>query len=216
MCDAMRSADMLTILRVLLVILVIYLVIAKFNPWISIIIFAIALAMDGLDGFAALHEISKGEVSFYKYMLYALHKLPAKEQESVKAYKQQISAKFAYGPRMDVAGDRAVEYSLWVAFTFLHVIPLFVILIIIIRHSFVDALMVAKGTSSKLKTGFANAVYGSNISRAGINIAKFVAFSYLMLIYVLDYPAIIGYALVALLVAYILVRGAAEAYEAFA
>ncbi|MGC8651851.1 MAG: CDP-alcohol phosphatidyltransferase family protein [Candidatus Micrarchaeia archaeon] len=212
----MRSADMLTILRVLLVIFIIYLVIVKFNPWVSIILFAIALAMDGLDGFAALHEISKGKVGFYKYLLYALHKLPGDELESIKAYKQQIGARFAYGPRMDIAGDRAVEYSLWAAFTFLHVIPLFVILIMIIRHSFVDALMVARGTSSKLKTGFAKAVYGSNISRAGINVVKFVAFSYLMLVYVLAYPAIVGYVLVALLVAYILVRGAAEAYEAFA
>ncbi|MGC8669612.1 MAG: CDP-alcohol phosphatidyltransferase family protein [Candidatus Micrarchaeia archaeon] len=211
----MRSADLLTVLRVMLVIAVAYLVIMKVYPLISIVIFAIALAMDGLDGYAALHEISNGAVSFGKYLLYARGKLSNSERESIKKLKQKVSAKYPYGPRIDVAGDRVVEYSLWALFTFLHVIPLFIIIIIIIRHSFADALMASRGTSSKLKTKFANIMYGSNLSRSGINIMKFVTFSYLILVYVSAYPIVIGYVLVALLVLYILLRGAAEILEAF-
>ncbi|MEM0149695.1 MAG: CDP-alcohol phosphatidyltransferase family protein [Candidatus Micrarchaeaceae archaeon] len=212
----MRSADMLTVLRVMLVIVVIYLVVIKFDPLVSIIIFAIALAMDGFDGYAALHEASKGDVSFSRYVLYASGRLGASERDRIKAYKQKVSIEHPYGPRMDVAGDRIVEYSLWVAFTFMHIVPLFVVLLIVIRHSFADAFMGLRGTSSKLKTKFARMAYGSNASRAGINVLKFVTFSYLMLVYVWSYPIVYGYVLVALLVAYILTRGAAEIYESFA
>ncbi len=212
----MRSADFLTVLRVGIVILVAYLIIIKFNPIASIVLFAIALLLDGLDGFAALHEESKGSVGFIEYAKYAFGGLTAKRREQVKLLKSRISSHYSYGPRMDVAGDRIVEYSMWALFTFLHVIPLFVILIIIIRHSFADAFMGMKGTSSKLKTRIAQIVYGSNASRAGINILKFLTFSYLMLAYVWEYPMAYGYVLVALLVAYIVARGIAEIVEAFA
>jgi phosphatidylglycerophosphate synthase len=121
-----------------------------------------------------------------------------------------------FGPRIDVAGDRAVEYILWITYTYVGVLPLFVVFIAVIRHSFVDAFMAAKGTSSKMKTRFAQKVYSSNIGRGGINVVKFLAFSYLSLMYVWGYPAIIGYALVAILLAYIVIRGAAEIYEAYA
>ncbi len=120
-----------------------------------------------------------------------------------------------FGPRIDVAGDRITEYTFWVIFTYLNIIPLFVILLVIIRHSVADAFMGFKGTSSKLKTSFARAVYGSGIGRGGVGVVKVITFSYLALVYMTNYqyPILVGYALTAILVVYILLRGAAEVYE---
>ena len=103
---------------------------------------------------------------------------------------------------------------LWVTFAFLGIVPLFVLFIIIIRHSFADALLGARGTSSKMHSKLARSLYASNASRAGIQITKFVTFSYLVLVYVLRYPLWLGYALIGILTAYILIRGMAEIYEA--
>ena len=50
----MRSADESTLIRIALVLLVIFLVIIKFNPIISILILALAFVLDGVDGFLAL------------------------------------------------------------------------------------------------------------------------------------------------------------------
>ena len=67
-----------------------------------------------------------------------------------------------------------------------------------------------------MKTGFAKAVYSSNIGRGFVNVVKFVTFAYLPFVYISGYPIIVGYVLVAVLVAYIMLRGAAELYESFA
>ena len=64
-----------------------------------------------------------------------------------------------------------------------------------------------------MKTRFARAVYSSNIGRGGINVVKFATFSYLALMYISGYPSIIGYIMTAILVSYVLLRGAAEVYE---
>jgi hypothetical protein len=131
----------------------------------------------------------------------------------VSKVKQSIQKSAPYGPRMDVAGDRVVEYSLWIVFTYVHILPIFVILIVLIRHSFVDALMASKGTSSKMKTRLGRTLFASNIARGGVNVVKFVTFSYLVLMYIWNYPAIIGYVLTAILVLYIIARGVAEISE---
>ena len=114
---------------------------------------------------------------------------------------------------MDIAGDRVAEYSMWVVFTYLHIIPLIILLLIIVRHSFADAMMGAKGTSSKMKSPFARAIYSSNTSRAVINALKFITFAYLILVYVNSYPILIGYVLVGALFTFIMLRGTAEIYE---
>lgn len=64
-----------------------------------------------------------------------------------------------------------------------------------------------------MKTGFAKAFYTSNVSRAAINILKFITFAYLMLVYISAYPILPAYILVGLLVAFIVVRGTAEVYD---
>ncbi|EQD32042.1 hypothetical protein B1B_17854, partial [mine drainage metagenome] len=136
-----------------------------------------------------------------------------KSSKKIAKIKSKVSKRAPWGPRMDVGGDRAVEYTLWAAFTFLHIIPLYVILVVIFVHSFADAAMAARGTSSNIKTRFGRIVYSSNLSRAWANIIKFLGFGYLILMYTLGYPALFGYILVALLVSTITIRGASEIYE---
>lgn len=207
----MRSADATTLVRTALAILVVYLIIVKFNPIATILLIALVMALDGIDGYFAVAEESRGAIGFSTYLSAAMGNKPAKSR--VYEVKQRIAKSSPHGPRMDIAGDRVVEYSLWMVFTYVHILPIFVILIVLIRHSFVDALMAAKGTSSKMKTRLGKALYSSNMARGGINVVKFVTFSYLVLAYVWNYPIIIGYVLTAILVIYILARGVAEVSE---
>ncbi len=210
----MRSADAITLLRVLIIIAAAYLIVAKFNPIAIVLSIAVAMALDAVDGYFAVRQSSSGRVGFGMYLgaLSGNHAAAAK----VRQFRAKASRESRFGPRIDVAGDRAVEYILWITYTYVGILPLFVIFLVVLRHSFADAVMAAKGTSSKMKTRFARIVYSSNVGRAGINVVKFLAFAYLALMYVWGYPAIIGYMLVTILLAYILLRGAAEIYEAYA
>ncbi|MGD0729449.1 MAG: CDP-alcohol phosphatidyltransferase family protein [Candidatus Micrarchaeaceae archaeon] len=207
----MRSADQSTILRILLVLFVIYLIIIKYPATISIILLAVAFLLDGVDGYLALRETSKGKITLSMYINYSLgDKTNAKQ---IKAFKESTAKTAKYGPRFDVAADRIAEYSFWALFTVLNIVPFFVLIIVIIRHSLADAFLGSKGTSSKMKTGIASKLYSSNISRGAINVLKFVTFAYLILVYVASYPIVPGYILIALLVLFIVARGAAEIYE---
>ncbi len=209
----MRSADAATLIRTLLVFVIVYMVLIKINSIITISVILVMYLLDGFDGYLAVRSASRGKVSFAEYISAALSR-NEKAKEKILAYKHNLSKIAKFGPRIDVAGDRVIEYVFWITFTYLKLIPLYVIFIVLFRHSFVDALMASRGTSSKPKTRFAKIVYSSNIGRGGINIVKFLAFAYFVLIYVSGYPLWIGYVLVVILVAYILLRGAAEAYDA--
>lgn len=211
----MRSADAATILRVLIAVLVVYLVLILFNPYIIFILILAERVIDALDGYLARREVSKGTFGFWRYVQGAVFKDPSAKKEIGK-YNEMLQKAAPYGGRFDIAGDRAVEYIFWALYSFLGLVPLFVFIIVIIRHSFVDALMGAKGTASKTKSRFARIVYSSNIGRFLINVPKVAAFSYLAFVYIYGWPLWIGYVLVAILVAMILLRGAAEVYEAFA
>ena len=59
----MRSADASTILRIGVMLFAIYLVLIKVNPIVPIVLLALAFLLDGVDGFLALSEASKGKVS---------------------------------------------------------------------------------------------------------------------------------------------------------
>ncbi len=207
----MRSADAATIIRTLIVFVIAYMVLAKFSAIATIILIAVMYALDGFDGYLAVHEISNGTVGFIDYMRSALGN--RKIRERVKKLKHKISVSNAYGARFDVAGDRVIEYTFWILFTYLSIIPLFVLLLVVLRHSFADALMASRGTSSKMRSRFAAIVYSSNASRALINILKFLAFAYLVLVYVSSYPILPGYILVGALFTMIMLRGIAEIYE---
>ena len=207
----MRAADFATFARIGIVLAVAYLILMGFNPFISIILFAIALILDAVDGYLALLESSGGRIGPLDYIDGLLGN--AKMMKAVKAARLKTAKLAPYGPRFDIIGDRIIEYVLWALFAYVHVVPLFVLVIIIIRNCSADGLMGLKGTSSKMKSAFARMMYSSAPSRAAGNTLKFLTFSYLMLQYVAGYPAYIGEALVAILVIFSVVRGASEIYE---
>ena len=185
----MRYADILTLFRTGLVFLIVYFVLIHFSAIITLFVILLMFGLDGLDGTVARYEVHK------------LHKKPSK-----------------YGARLDVAGDRVTEYVFWILFVFVHIIPMFILLLIVIRHSFADAFMAAKGTSSKMKSKFAKIVYSSNIGRGGVNVVKIITFSYLSWLYITQNflnanYMMVGWILTGVLFVYIMVRGIAEIYE---
>ncbi len=207
-----RSADMITILRTILILAIVYLVLYRFNPILITVLIGIALASDALDGYFALREESMGKISFMEYVnASVLGNAEAKAR--MKDIKRRIAASAPFGSRIDVAGDRVAEYAFWFLGVYTHIIPLIIALLVIVRHSFADAFMAAKGTSAKMKSKLAQVFYASNWSRALANILKFLAFSYLGFVYVWAYPIAYEYALVGLLFALIMLRGIAEIYE---
>lgn len=208
----MRKADLSTLLRIFLVAPILYLILIQYNPIAPIAIFGISVLIDGLDGYFAINEASNDSISLISYATTAIFG-SAKGKQNLEEIKSRINKKVAYGPRLDIASDRITEYSLWFIFTYLGIIPIFVLVLIIIRHSIVDAFMGVRGTSSKMKTKFAKLFYSSNAGRGWINVLKFVAFSYLMLVNASNYPIIYGYILVAALFSYIMLRGIAEVTE---
>ncbi len=210
----MRAADAATYFRTLLGIATAYLVIAKISPIVIAILIAVTILLDAVDGYLAVWESSRGKVSFASYLRASMGN--AKAMAVVHSFKSKSHKAASYGPRIDVAGDRVIEYVFWALFTYLRVIPLFVLVLIIVRHSFADAFMASRGTSSKMKTRFAKFIYSSNIGRGGINVVKFATFSYLAFMYIWHSPAWIGYVLVTILVSYIMLRGIAEVYDSLA
>ncbi len=208
----MRMADAITLFRTLLVFPIAYLIIIKFNPILTIFLIIIMFILDAIDGYAAVVEATKGNYSLFEYLRATVLR-DEKAKARLRELKSKLKGLSKHGSRLDVAGDRVTEYVFWITFTYLNVIPLFVIFLVVLRHSFVDAIMGSKGTSSKLKTKFARLVYGSDLSRSTIGALKVITFSYLVLVYVSRFPIVIGYILVALLVGYILLRGIAEFYE---
>ncbi|MGC8648662.1 MAG: hypothetical protein ACP5UN_00350 [Candidatus Micrarchaeia archaeon] len=206
----MRSADIITLFRGFLVFPIIYLILIKFNPLITILLIIFMFALDGIDGFAAIKD-SKAKITFKDYIYASLGNKVLKEK--IKKLKLNISKTNKYGARLDIASDRTIEYVFWILFTYLNIIPLFIIFIVVIRNSFVDALMAAKGTSSKMKSKIAKAFYSSNLSRSTSTLLKVFAFSYLALVYIANYPLFYGQIIVALLIIFIIIRGIAEIYE---
>lgn len=207
----MRKADIATAVRVAFVPIIAYAVILKVHPIIPVFLFILALVLDGVDGFFALNEVSKGKIGIGTYLRYAMGNDDA--ARLIGEYKPKIVEEASYGPRIDVAGDRIVEYSMWILFVYLRVLPFFVILLIVARHSIADAMMGGRGTSSKAKTRFARIFYTSKGSRLVANVLKALAFSYLMLVYISGWNLLVGYALAGLLVAFVMLRGAAEIHE---
>ena len=68
----MRTADIITLARIALIVPIVYLVLLKVNPIIPITLLVISIVSDGLDGFAALHSQSKGRISLMDYLRYSL------------------------------------------------------------------------------------------------------------------------------------------------
>ncbi len=194
----MKPADAVVLIRTLMIFIVAYLILAKSYPVLTILLILISLALDAVDGYFAKY----GKVNIETLRLYIKHQPPKKHIKPTQ-----------YGARLDIAGDRVVEYTMWIVFTIVGIVPLFILLLIVLRHSFADAMMGARGTSSKMKTKFARIVYSSNVGRGAINVLKAITYCYLVLVYVSGYPLLAGQALVAVLFTYIMLRGAAEIYD---
>ncbi len=208
----MRAADAATILRMLLVAAVAYMVLARYNAWIALLLFVVAVALDAVDGFLAAWQASGYRLSVAVYARAALLKDRIAASKAAK-YKRASAARAPFGPRMDIAGDRFVEYAMWIVFALVGIVPLFIVLAVVFVHSIADALMGVRGTSSRMRTRLARAVYSSNASRALINLLKVAAFGYLIVMYVGSYPAIYGAVLVYSLFAFVMLRGFVEIYE---
>jgi len=210
----MNNADKITVFRALLVFPIAYLILVKFNPIPTLLLIGVMFVLDALDGFAMVSEKSNGSVTIIDYISASVFGL-ASAKRKVNRYKSLPGT--SYGARLDIAGDRIIEYSFWIIFTYLHIIPLAILLLIVVRHSFVDALMGSKGTSSKMRSRFGYWVYSSNIGRGWINVTKAVAFGYLALIYATSHVygayLLVGYVLVAVLFVYIMLRGIAQVYD---
>ncbi len=202
----MRSADLATALRVALAFVIGYLIIVKASALLVIFLILFIVALDNVDGYLARSSAP----SLRGYLSYS-----GKEVRGIRAPKDRKASKPPrYGAALDIAGDRITEYTFWIIFAYLGVIPLFVVFIFLTRNSLSDALTMSAGKSfSKMKTKFGR-VASSRASRGLYMTTKTLAFIYLSLVYISGWPAWIGYALTAIVVTYSLVRGAAEIYEA--
>ncbi len=207
----MRSADLTTIIRSIIILIVAYLVIIKFNLYFNIFLLIIAIVLDGVDGFLAIKEIDNS-FSFLSYIKAQVLN-NKKEKEKIKKLKLLTKEKAKYGARLDVAGDRIIEYTIFSLFVYLHFIPLLFLLISFFIHSFADALMGSKGTSSKMKTKLASIFYTSNWSRALANLLKIASFSMLIFSYQTGLFYQFTFALTTLLLIFIILRGSIEIFE---
>lgn len=207
----MRSADMTTLIRVIIAIAAAWFILLKINPWLIAAMIIVAMLLDAIDGYFAVREVSNGKISFVDYLGYAIGN--DKAAAKVKSYRGALKKASKYGARIDIAGDRIMEYAFWIIFTYLRVLPLWILFVVFIRNCLVDSLLGSKGTSSKMKTSFASTVYSSKVGRLITPVLKAAAFSYLAFVYIAAWPILPGYVLVALLLFFFLLRGAAELWE---
>lgn len=175
----MRIADLITLLRVALVLLIAYFVLSGFGAAVIVTLIVSLFALDAVDGYAAKKE-----------------------------------RKTTYGARLDIAGDRATEYVFWILYTYIGLLPLYVVFIIVLRNSFADAFVLAKNRSfARMKTGLGR-IASSHISRGAYGALKAITFIYLAFVAVAAWPVNIGYVLVGATVAYSVTRGVAEVEDA--
>jgi len=202
----MRGADLVTTIRVALVFVIAYMIIIKLSALLIVPLMLIMFALDNLDGYLA----TSNAPSISNFLSYTRNELKGREMSRSKSSKKPPK----YGAALDIAGDRITEYTFWIVFTWLQILPVYVVLIIMTRNSIADALTLTKGkTFSKMKSSFGR-VAASHASRATYQVVKASAIVYLSLVYVAGWPIWIGYLLTAAAVIYSLFRGAAEIYEA--
>ncbi len=203
----MRSADVVTAVRVALVFVIAYLIILRLSAALVVALLLVMFGMDNLDGYFATSR----KPSVADFLSYTRNEIRGRENSRSRSAKKAPG----YGAALDIAGDRITEYTFWILFTWLYLIPLYVVLIIMTRNCLADALTLSAGkTFSKMKTAFGR-VASSHKSRALYQVVKSSAIVYLALVYLAGWPLWVGYVLVAAAVAFSLVRGAAEIYEAW-
>jgi CDP-diacylglycerol--glycerol-3-phosphate 3-phosphatidyltransferase len=103
-------------------------------------------------------------------------------------FARKLNQSSKFGGILDIAGDRAVEMSYWIAFCALGWIPVWVPLLYLIRGTFVDAIRsfaseqgyTAFGTKTMMQSGIGKFLVASNFSRFTYAVAKAVAFCLLI------------------------------------
>jgi len=94
-----------------------------------------------------------------------------------------------FGAVLDIMGDRIVESSLWIVFAHIHLIPVWVPIVVIVRGVITDSLRSVALTKGKtpfgektmIKTAVGRLIVSSRLSRALYGSAKVVTFCYLIL-----------------------------------
>lgn len=94
-----------------------------------------------------------------------------------------------FGAVLDIMGDRIVESSLWIVFAHIHLIPVWVPIVVIVRGVITDSLRSVALTKGKtpfgektmIKTAVGRLIVSSRLSRAIYGSAKVVTFCYLIL-----------------------------------
>ncbi|HBI23246.1 MAG TPA: CDP-alcohol phosphatidyltransferase family protein [Nitrospiraceae bacterium] len=103
------------------------------------------------------------------------------------ARKRNITTQF--GAVIDILGDRIVENSLWIVFAHIHLIPVWVPLIVIVRGFVTDSMRsvaLAKGKTpfgenTMIRTEIGRLIVSSKLSRGIYGVAKVLTFCYLIL-----------------------------------
>lgn len=200
----MRSADLVTSLRVLFLFLVLYAVAVKVNAVAAVLLIVSLFLSDSLDGYMA----ALGRHSPQDFVLYLID-----EARGVRKKKFPKSMP-SYAAYFDIAVDRVVEYGFWLLFIYLALLPWYVFAIVFIRNTLADFLVLRRGKSfSSMRTKFGS-IASSHLSRGAYGALKALAFIYLALVFIAGLPLVLGYALTVLVIAFSLLRGASEVYEA--
>ncbi|MDE1874388.1 MAG: hypothetical protein KGI04_04730 [Candidatus Micrarchaeota archaeon] len=201
----MRKADVASLLRIPLLLLLVYAIAIRFNPVAVLLLLAILFVSDAADGYLTFDE----KLSMRDFVHYLFE-----EAHVSKKRQRSRTTPPAHAAFLDIAIDRIVEYLLWLAFVVLAATPWFVLAIIFVRNSIADTLVFRKRrTFSEMHTAFGK-IASSHVSRGAYAVLKAVNFAYLALVVTAGWPIVVGYALTAIVVAFSLARGAAEAYEA--
>ncbi len=201
----MRSADIVTLLRFPLLLLVAYAIYIKVNAIAVVLLIVLLFASDAFDGYFA----SMGEHSLPDMAAYLIHEATGRGKK--KEFPKDMPS---YGAWLDIGMDRVVEYVLWLLFVYVAIIPLFVFAIIFVRNTIADSLVMRKKKNfSKMHSGFGR-IASSHVSRGAYGALKAINFVYLALVFVSGWPVAEAYVLTGAVVVFSLVRGAAEIYEA--
>lgn len=136
-----------------------------------------------------------------------------------------------FGAVFDIAADRIVEWTLWVVFAYLGLVPLWVLLVFIVRGVIVDAIRSVQATEhrqdpfSMIVSPLGKWLVAGQVMRIGYAVLKATTFSWLLLTLALqqlvplqwmawlDTTSAIGSVLVFGCVGVCLLRGAPVVYE---